>query len=180
MHNRRARPTLRVLKEDLTSDWDSPYPQRWLAAGDYRELHPVSELPHPVIRKATESFGTDAADDNFVGPIASATEVRLLEIKQSQWRGGVWQDHTTGVCWLVVAGLAKGNHQDRDDFYKRVERANDAGGIREWLPTEDDSRLMRQETAAPGAFQLFYESSKKYRFCRPRMLRLRYIGRKGT
>lgn len=148
MHNRRARPTLRVLQEDLTSGWESPQPQRSLAAGAHRDLHPLSELPHPIIGKATESFGPDSADDNFVGPIASSTTLRLLEIKQSQWRGGVWQDDGTGVCWLVVAGLAKGGHEDRDDFYQRVHRENESGDPRRWMPTEDDLRLLKQETAA--------------------------------
>lgn len=137
-----------MLKEDLTSGWDSPVPQRRIAAGQHSELHPLSELPHPIIAKATESFGPDAAHDNYVGPIASATQLRLLEIKQSQWRGGVWQDTETGVRWLVVAGLAKGDHQDRDDFYQRVQRANEAGDLKGWLPTDDDHRLLKQETAA--------------------------------
>lgn len=112
------------------------------------ELHPLSELPHPIIAKAAQSFGPDPADDNFVGPIASSTELRLLEIKQSQWRGGVWNDPDTGVCWLVSAGLAKGGHQDRDDFYRRVERTDEAGDCARWLPSDDDVRLLKQETAA--------------------------------
>jgi hypothetical protein len=129
MHSRRARPTLRVLKEDLTSDWASPHPQRHLARGwkSYKDLHPLSELPHPIVTKAAESFGADPADDNYVGPISSSTHIRLLEIKNSQWRGGVWEDTTSGVCWLLVAGLAKGGHEDRDDFYQRIKRGNDVG-----------------------------------------------------
>lgn len=148
MHNRRARPTLRVLHEDLTAEWDSPHPRRALADGRLDELHPISELPHPIVAKAVYSFGSVAAEDNYVGVIASATHLHLLEIKNSQWRGGVWQDPTSGVCWLVVAGLAKGNHQDRDDFYKTIERQNDAGDLAQWLPTDEDTRLLKQETAA--------------------------------
>lgn len=148
MHNRRARPTLRVLQEDLTSEWDSAHPRRALAAGNLGELHPLSELPHPIVTKAVDSFGASAADDNYVGPIASATRLRLLEIKNSQWRGGVWEDPEAGVCWLVVAGLAKGGHQDRDDFYKMIERENESGDPTSWLPTEQDQRLLKQETAA--------------------------------
>lgn len=148
MHNRRARPTLRVLREDLSTDWESALPQRALADGRLTDLHPLSELPHPLLTKAVDSFGADAADDNFVGPIATSTRLRLLEIRQSQWRGGVWQDPDSGVCWLVVAGLAKGGHQDRDDFYKRVERENANGDPQLWLPTEQDIRLLKQETAA--------------------------------
>jgi Protein of unknown function (DUF3039) len=132
----------------LTSDWESAQPQRALADGRLADLHPLSELQHPIIAKAANSFGADAAEDNFVGPIASSTRLRLLEIKQSQWRGGVWEDPETRVCWLVVSGLAKGGHQDRDDFYKRIERENQSGDPTQWLPTDSDIRLLKQETAA--------------------------------
>lgn len=148
MHNRRARPTLRVLREDLISGWDSPHPQRHVSAEKFDELHPLSELPHPIISKARESFGNDAADDNYVGPISSTSDIHLLEIKQSQWRGGVWQDANTGVCWLVTAGLAKGGHLDHDDFYQRLRRAVENGGLHHLLPTDADIRLLKRETAA--------------------------------
>jgi hypothetical protein len=119
-----------------------------LAAGELFELHPLSELPHPIIAKAVEAFGPDHANDNYVGPIASSTRLRLLEIKSSQWRGGVWEDPDSGVRWLLVAGLAKGGHQDHDDFYMKVQRENDSGDPSRWLPTEADLRLLKQETAA--------------------------------
>lgn len=98
--------------------------------------------------KAAQCFGPHDADDNYVGQITSATRVRLLEIKTAQWRGGVWQDPRSGVCWLVVGGLAKGNHQDRDDFYERIKRENASGDPESWLPTEADDRLLKRETAA--------------------------------
>lgn len=148
MHHRRARPTLRVLQEDLSADWGSPRPLRSISEGRFIELHPLSELPHPIISRAADSFGADPADDNFVGTIAGASRLRLLEIKKSQWRGGVWEDAQTQVCWLVVAGLAKGDHEDRDDFYKRIEREDGSGDLSHWLPTPDDVRLLKQETAA--------------------------------
>jgi hypothetical protein len=118
MHDRRARPTLRLIEEDLTTDWEMPEARRLLAEGAYDRLHPLSELKHPVISKAVESFGSDPDRDNYVGPVLASTKVPLLEIKASQWRGGVWEDKSTGVRWLVVAGLAKGDHQDHDDFYQ--------------------------------------------------------------
>lgn len=108
MHSRRARPTLRVLREDLNADWESPRPRRVLAEGTLDQLHPLSELPHPIIIKAAESFGHNAAADNYVDSITSSTRIPLMEIKSGQWRGGVWRDKETGVHWLVVAGLAKG------------------------------------------------------------------------
>lgn len=123
-------------------------PRRLLNDGAHDELHPISELPHPIIAKATESFGANEADDNFVGSIGSSTKLRLLEIKQSQWRGGVWIDEETGVCWLIVAGLAKGGHKDHDDFYQRILRENNSTNLEHWLPTTDDLRLLKSETAA--------------------------------
>ncbi|WP_232425114.1 DUF3039 domain-containing protein [Pseudofrankia inefficax] len=113
-----------------------------------KSLHPLSELPHPIVRKAAESFGVRAADDHFVGPIAASSKLPLLEIKTAQWRGGVWADRATGVHWLLVAGLAKGEHQDHDDFYMRVKRECDKGDPSRWLPTAEDQRLLKQETAA--------------------------------
>lgn len=148
MHSRRARPTLRLLREDLGADWGPPHPKRLLADGDLTALHPLSGLPHPIIEKAAESVGPDPDQDNFVGPIHSSTRLPLLEVKQGQWRGGIWRDDESGVHWLVVAGLAKGNHLDRDDFYERIDRENKSGQTARWLPTDQDVRLLRQETAA--------------------------------
>ncbi|MBK8463298.1 MAG: DUF3039 domain-containing protein [Nigerium sp.] len=148
MHSRRARPTLRLLTEDLVDGWASPHPRRLLNDRRLIELHPLSELPHPIISKAAEAFGHDQATDNHAGPISSSARLPLLEIKSGQWRGGVWLDVETGVHWLVTAGLAKGNHLDRDDFYQCVKRADKRRETHRWLPTDEDRRLLKQETAA--------------------------------
>lgn len=108
----------------------------------------MSGLPHPIIQKAKESFGDNPNDRIQARPIASSTQIRLLEIRQGQWRGGVWEDKDTGIHWLVVAGLAKGNHQDRDDFYEVVARTNQQGNIPTWLPQPSDINLLKLETAA--------------------------------
>lgn len=148
MYSRRARPTLRLLKEDLIASWETPYPLRLLKDEAYRDLHPLSELPHPIIAKATESFGTDPSKDHCEGPIHTSTSLPLLEIKASQWRGGVWRDQDSGVHWLIVAGLAKGNHQDHDDFYVRIKQEDTTGAPTRWLPSELDIRLLKQETSS--------------------------------
>lgn len=148
MESRRARPTLRVLQDDLRAGWKSPHAQPQAGVGGLDLLSPLSELPHPIIQKALESFGDDPQLDNYVGRIRSSTHFTLLEIKAGQWRGAVWIDPDTGTCWLVAAGLAKGGHADRDDFYERVKRANDSGEISRWLPTDDDRRQLKRETAA--------------------------------
>jgi hypothetical protein len=132
----------------LTADWESPRPIRLLTEGAVGKLHPLSELPHPIIVKAAEAFGHEATADNPAGLITASTRLRLAEVKVGQWRGGVWRDDQTGVHWLVVAGLAKGDHADRDDFYQRIARADDTGDPFRWLPTEDDHDLLKQETAA--------------------------------
>ncbi|KGJ71747.1 hypothetical protein GY21_20080 [Cryobacterium roopkundense] len=74
--------------------------------------------------------------------------MHLREIKISQWRGGVWCDPKTGVNWLVVAGLAKNNHTAFGDFYVEIERAEAAGSTSNWLPSNEDLRLLKQETSA--------------------------------
>ena len=146
MHLRKARPTVRVLREDLSSGWESPHPRRYLQTGELTSLHPLSALPHPLLAKAVSSFGDDPENDNYVGPIASSTVLPLLEIKAGQWRGGVWHDRELDVCWVLVAGLAKGDHEDYDDFYKCVAR--DSSDPSRWLPTDVDLRLLKRERAA--------------------------------
>ena len=117
-------------------------------AGGLDPFSPLSELRHPIIRKAVESFNDDATRDNHAGRIRSSTHHVLLEIRSGQWRGGVWVDPDGGVCWLVAAGLAKGHHNDHDDFYQRVKRADELGETDRWLPTDDDRRQLRREIAA--------------------------------
>lgn len=146
VHLRRARPTIRLLRDDLSSDWESPHPKRCLQTDDLTPLHPLSELPHPILAKAVASFGDDPADDNHDGPIASSTNLPLLKIRAGQWRGGVWHDRELDVCWLLVAGLAKGEHGDHDDFYQNVAR-NSSDPSR-WMPTDTDVRLLKRERAA--------------------------------
>lgn len=147
-HSRRSRPTLRLLKTDLHSGWSSPRPQRMLGEDRLEELHPLSELPHPIVAKAAESFGGEVETDSSQGLIKASDKVPLFEIKIQQWRGAVWVDPSSDVHWLIKAGLAKGDHKDSDDFYQQIERAAAADGISNWFPTDVDFRLLRQETAA--------------------------------
>lgn len=139
---------MRLLREDLADGWGSPYPRRRLEEGDLGALHPLSELDHPIIRKALESIGDDPTADLVEGKIHSSTTLLLLEIRTSQWRGAIWRDPETDVHWLVAAGLAKGGHEDHDDFYKKVAQAENSGAIRTWVPNEQDLALLKQETAA--------------------------------
>lgn len=121
---------------------------RSLANARIADLHPLSELPHPLVQKAAEALPHGSDITNVEGPISGCTNLQLLEIKTGQWRGGVWLDPDSGVHWLVVAGLAKGGHLDWDDFYERVRRQDSAGLAASWLPQAEDVLLLKQETAA--------------------------------
>lgn len=143
--SRRARPTLRVLREDLDSGWENPFARRALERGDVEAVQPLTSLPHPILRKAAESFGDDPSQDTYVTSISSVSSHSLLEIKQGQWRAGVWIDDE--ACWVVSAGLAKGDHQDRDDFYEKLSRIEKGGGVRTLLPDHEDRALLKKERA---------------------------------
>lgn len=147
MHDKRARPTLRVIQEDLVSDWGDPFPLRAVENGQVDQLHPLSALPHPLIERASATFGLDSESGDYK-PIECSTATRLWKVRTSQWRGGVWEDPETGVFWLVVAGLSKGGHGDHSDFYKRVEREVQTSDLSHWLPTTQDQDLLKRETAA--------------------------------
>lgn len=144
---RRARPTLRLIREDLRDGWANPFFLRALADGNVSALHPLSELPHPVVVKAAEALGENLEEDQHEGLIKASTAIALLELKTGQWRAAVWRD-ADGVNWVVAAGLAKGDHEDHEDFYKRVERADRSGSTAGWLPTDKDYLLLKRERAA--------------------------------
>lgn len=148
MTRRTARPTLRVVREDLDDDheWGNLYPKRAVESDDPQRALPLTELDHPILLKAADCFGEDPLRDNPVGTIAAARSERLYEIKVNQWRAGVWIDGR-GVCWVVAAGLAKGNHKDRDDFYQAIERRESRADLAALLPTDADVELWKLESA---------------------------------
>lgn len=144
--SRRARPTLRVLREDLGAGWPTPFTRRAIEAGDIAAVQPLNALDHPILQKASSCFTEDPADDSFVGPIASVSSAQLLEIKSGQWRAGVLVG--SDACWVVAAGLAKGGHKDRDDFYKSLERLEENGTIGSLLPSQEDLDVLKRERAS--------------------------------
>src|SRR5690349_14792747 len=105
-HNRRARPTIRLLSEDLPSGWEDPNCTRAIADRHWDRLLPLAELPHPLLRKAAEMYGPDPVHDPAPRPIERLGSFRLQELRNSQWRAGIWIDPETGVRWIVAAGLA--------------------------------------------------------------------------
>jgi hypothetical protein len=73
------------------------------------------------------------ADGGYAGRLvdwaAQTLQLTLDIVKRSNG-----EDPTTGVRWLVVAGPAKGERQDHDDFSMHVARENEHGDPSHWLP----------------------------------------------
>ena len=147
-HNRTARPTIRLLQEDLKTDWGSVDQRRAVGEERWMDLHPFADIDHPIIRKAADQLGSDPIADASASLIHCSGPWRLQEVRMSQWRAGIWTDPDTGVRWTATAGLAKGNHEDHDDFYEQLTARVSNGGGAELLPTAQDQRLLARETMA--------------------------------
>ena len=144
MKNLRARPTLRLLSEDINADGRFSDLVSQLRK-DPAASRSVWDIEHPIIRKAGQCFGDDPAKDNPDGIIKSVTEYDLYKVRTSEWRGGVWKD-ADGVNWLIIAGVAKGGHKDHDDFYRRVERAHaTSAGVEALKPKREDIEILKAE-----------------------------------
>lgn len=144
---RRPRPTLRALTEDLGDGWDDPWPTRLIGERRWTELHPLPDLPHPLVRKAADHV-RDGQETWSMQHIQCSGDLGLLEIRAGQWRAGVWLDRETGQPWLCCAGLAKGDHLDHDDFYEQLAARVQRHQGSDLLPTEHDRRLLKREEAA--------------------------------
>ncbi|MFF2085766.1 hypothetical protein ACFVVM_18470 [Nocardia sp. NPDC058176] len=137
-----------MLTEDLFTDWVEPYVMRAVADSRWTDLHPFSELPHPVLRKASTLYGSDPSNDPPPRLIACSGDLRLQELRNSQWRAGLWIDPDSGVRWICAAGLAKGGHKDGADFYQWLGEIVERTGGLELLPTDLDRKLFKAEKSA--------------------------------
>ncbi|MFC6013745.1 DUF3039 domain-containing protein [Nocardia lasii] len=137
-----------MLTEDLVADWAEPRVIRAVTDQRWSDLHPFNELPHSLLRKAAELYGSDPANDPSPRLIACSGDLRLQELRNGQWRAGLWTDPDTGVRWVCAAGLAKGGHKDGADFYQWLGAIIDRAGGARLLPTELDRRLFRVEKSA--------------------------------
>jgi hypothetical protein len=95
---RRARPTLRCLREDLGQA---------VPPADT----PLDEVPHPLLAKASERFAEDGTPQER---IASVDDQLLFKVKVQRWRGAVWMADG-GIPWLVAAGQRE--EGSPDGFY---------------------------------------------------------------
>jgi hypothetical protein len=108
---RRARPTLRCLREDLAL----PLP---------RVSTPLEEIAHPLLAKAAERFiGEQAPHER----IAAIDDQVLFKVKVQRWRGAVWLDDGE-TAWLVAAGQRE--EGSPDDFYASLAARGKAARAR--------------------------------------------------
>ena len=110
----------------------------------WQDIQPLSHLSHPILVKSREVTETTSHHRT----IGCSGDLRLAEIRSSQWRAGVWTD-PRGIHWVLAAGLAKGDHEDHKDFYQTLERQCAWASGRDGLkPTRLDKKLLLSETIA--------------------------------
>ena len=143
-HDRTTRPTVRLLHE-LNDGWSNSFQLRAISEERWEDIQPLSHLDHPILTKCRTALGENGVPNR---PISCSQDLRLIEIRSSQWRAGVWTADD-GTHWALAAGLAKGGHEDRDDFYEALKRqCSTPEGRQALLPTELDWYLLKRETAA--------------------------------
>ena len=143
-HDRTTRPTVRLLHE-LNDGWSNSFQLRAISEERWEDIQPLSHLDHPILTKCRTALGENGVPNR---PISCSQDLRLIEIRSSQWQAGVWTADD-GTHWALAAGLAKGGHEDRDDFYEALKRqCSTPEGRQALLPTELDWYLLKRETAA--------------------------------
>jgi hypothetical protein len=88
---RKARPTLRCLREDL-------------GQAIPRADTPLDGSEHPLLVKAAEQFADDETPHERIVAIDDRV---LFKVKVQRWRGAVWVDGEGGP-WLGLSRLATG------------------------------------------------------------------------
>ncbi len=108
---RRARPTLRCMREDLAL----PLPHADI---------PLGEIAHPLLAKAAERFADDQTPQER---IAAIDDQVLFKVKVQRWRGAVWLDDDE-IAWLVAAGQRE--EGSPGDFYAALAARGKAAKAR--------------------------------------------------
>lgn len=165
-----ARPTLRCLHEDLTSDWDDVADHRLVQdrqAGLRKRVH---DLQHALVRKAVEDFPPDLDVVKHRQSISGLTNPPYWKVRVERWRGAVYVDNNDQP-WLVAGGLRYGG--EGKDFYARFMALVKAHGAEYFLPTEEDKFLLRSELAEGDfvAWERYLASAARDWVCHARQTR---------
>ena len=92
-HDPTARPTLKLLAE-LLEGWADPHEKRAIAERRWDDLQPLTQLSHPILAKSRSLLDAEPVTDRI---IACSRNLRLMEVRTSQWRAGVWLDSEGGA-----------------------------------------------------------------------------------
>jgi hypothetical protein len=130
---RRARPTLRCLREDL---------MQVVPPADT----PLDEVPHPLLAKASERFADDGTPRER---IASVDDQVLFKVKVQRWRGAVWMADDA-IPRLVAAGQREeGSSDDFDAALTAHGKGREAPGGR--LLRTQRGRQQKLPSVSPDA-----------------------------
>lgn len=139
MHNRRARPTLRLLREDLDAGWETPHPRRLLevvpSKDSYRSTNLLWQLTtRLIISLYPPEQGWDRVGDTY-STIAEP---------------GTWTDRAGALGEIValnaLAQSVPGTHSHythREHLAGRTIAGNAVRGLcgAFFVPTQDHDRL---------------------------------------
>ncbi len=140
-----ARPTLRVLNDELEEDWEDRGHRHAATQPEGKIAPPPFHLlAHPVVRHAAEVFTGVAgkAGDVKRESISGLPAPVWWKFKTNRYRGAVYED-PDGQAWLCATGLRRKG--DPDDFYKDFMAQVAGRGAGFYLPTEQDRGVLRVE-----------------------------------
>jgi len=124
---RRVRPTIRCLEEDLALTLPN-------------EDVDLGEIEHDLLSEARRIAPTSPKGQKRIQAIADPL---VFRIRQSVWRGATWVDEGASIMWLLAAATREEGSQD--DAYEYFEALHRQGRL---LPTDDDRRRDRVEAGA--------------------------------
>lgn len=137
-----ARPTLRCLREDLTSDWGDASQYRAVVE-DVPLNCALHDIDHPVVRHGAAVWPAGQSSLKDRESISGLSDPPYWKLKTGRWRGAVYLDPADGQPWIVAAGLRQAGSDA--DFYKRFMGAV-ASGL-DMRPTDEDLRRLKMERA---------------------------------
>ena len=103
-HDPTARPTLRLLAE-LLERWPDPYEKRAITEQRWDDVQPLSRLSHPILVK---SRSLSEAEPVATRIIECSRDLRLMKVRASQWRAGVWFDPEGCSGWWLLGSPRAG------------------------------------------------------------------------
>ncbi len=140
-----ARPTLRLLADELDEDWEERAHRAAAKTPDGKIALPrLHQLKHPVIRHAAEVFtgAPERTGDIKRESISGLTSPAWWKLKTTQYRGAVLFDKD-GQAWLCATGLRRKG--DPDDFYSDFMVQVRHRGPAYYEPTREDRKRLRFE-----------------------------------